>query len=57
MLFHNQIILAKQFATLDILSNGRIISGLGIGWSKDEYDVSRVSYKQEESEQTNICKY
>ena len=24
----------------------RAIAGLGIGWSKDEYDVSGVSYKQ-----------
>jgi alkanesulfonate monooxygenase SsuD/methylene tetrahydromethanopterin reductase-like flavin-dependent oxidoreductase (luciferase family) len=32
--------------THDVLSNGRAIAGLGIGWSKDEYDVSGVPYKQ-----------
>ena len=37
MLFHNPVILAKRFATLDVLSEGRIIAGLGIGWSRDEY--------------------
>ena len=45
MLFHNPVVLAKQFATLDVLSEGRVIAGLGIGWSKDEYEVSGVPYK------------
>lgn len=44
MLFHNPVILAKRFATLDVLSEGRIIAGLGIGWSKDEYQVSNVPF-------------
>jgi probable F420-dependent oxidoreductase len=46
MLFHNPVVLAKRFATLDVISNGRAIAGLGIGWSKDEYDISGVPYKQ-----------
>ena len=45
MLFHNPVVLAKRFATLDIVSNGRAIAGLGIGWSKDEYEVSGIPYK------------
>jgi probable F420-dependent oxidoreductase len=45
MLFHNPVVLARRFATLDMLSHGRVIAGLGIGWSKDEYDVSGVPYK------------
>jgi len=45
MLFESPVLLAKRFATLDILSNGRTIAGLGIGWSKDEYEVSGVPYK------------
>jgi alkanesulfonate monooxygenase SsuD/methylene tetrahydromethanopterin reductase-like flavin-dependent oxidoreductase (luciferase family) len=39
MLFHNPVILARRFATLDVLSGGRVICGLGIGWSKDEYQA------------------
>jgi alkanesulfonate monooxygenase SsuD/methylene tetrahydromethanopterin reductase-like flavin-dependent oxidoreductase (luciferase family) len=31
MLFHNPVILARRFATLDILSEGRAICGFGIG--------------------------
>ena len=45
MLFHNPVILARRFATLDVLSQGRAICGLGIGWSKDEYDVSGIPYQ------------
>lgn len=45
MLFHNPVVLARRFVTLDILSQGRAIAGLGIGSSKDEYEVSGVPYK------------
>lgn len=45
MLFHNPVILARRFATLDILSGGRAIAGLGIGWSKDEYQVSNIPFE------------
>ena len=45
MLFHNPVVLAKRFATLDVLSDGRAIGGLGIGWSKDEYEVSGIPHK------------
>jgi probable F420-dependent oxidoreductase len=44
MLFHNPVILARRFATLDILSEGRAICGLGIGWSKDEYQASNIPF-------------
>jgi probable F420-dependent oxidoreductase len=46
MLFHNPVVLAKRFATLDVLSQGRVIAGLGIGWSKDEYEVSGVPFER-----------
>jgi probable F420-dependent oxidoreductase len=42
MLFHNPVLLGRRFATLDLLSRGRVICGLGIGWSKDEYQVANV---------------
>lgn len=44
-LFHNPVVLGKRFATLDILSEGRVICGLGIGWSKDEYQASNIPFK------------
>jgi probable F420-dependent oxidoreductase len=45
MFFQNPVQLGKRFATLDVLSDGRTIAGRGIGWSKDEYEVSGVPYK------------
>src|SRR5918911_1756135 len=45
MLFHNPVVLARRFATLDVLSQGRVIAGLGIGWSKDEYEVSGIPFE------------
>ena len=33
----NAVILAKELATLDALSSGRLIAGLGIGWSETEF--------------------
>jgi probable F420-dependent oxidoreductase len=45
MLFHNPVILARRFATLDVLSRGRAVAGFGLGWSKDEYDASGVPFK------------
>ena len=45
MLFHNPVVLARRFATLDVLSEGRAICGLGIGWAKDEYQASNIPFK------------
>ena len=37
--------MARRFATLDILSEGRSIAGFGIGWSKDEYQASNIPFQ------------
>ena len=36
-LFHAPVALARQLATLDHLSGGRLVVGLGQGWSPDEF--------------------
>jgi probable F420-dependent oxidoreductase len=35
--FHSSLQLARALATLDVASGGRVIAGLGCGWSSDEY--------------------
>jgi probable F420-dependent oxidoreductase len=42
MPFFSPALLAKQLASLDILSNGRLDVGLGVGWSKVEFVASGV---------------
>jgi len=44
--FHNPVVLGREFATLDVLSQGRTIAGLGIGWLKDEYQTSNVPFEK-----------
>jgi probable F420-dependent oxidoreductase len=44
--FQSPILLAKRFATLDRLSNGRVIAGIGQGWMEEEFIVSNVSRKE-----------
>ena len=45
MFFQNPVVLSKRVTTLDILSDGRALIGLGIGWSKDEFEASGIPYK------------
>jgi probable F420-dependent oxidoreductase len=33
----NALVLAKQLATLDSLSEGRVIAGVGVGWNREEF--------------------
>jgi probable F420-dependent oxidoreductase len=43
MPFFAPVLLAKQLATLDIVSRGRLDAGLGIGWSDEEYAAVGVA--------------
>jgi probable F420-dependent oxidoreductase len=40
MPFYTPLVLAKQLATLDVVSRGRLEVGLGIGWSIDELEAA-----------------
>ena len=42
---HSAAILAKRAATLDALSGGRLLLGVGIGWQKEEYAAIGVPYR------------
>jgi probable F420-dependent oxidoreductase len=43
---HDPIHLAKQVASLDALSNGRVILGIGAGWNAEEMEDHGVPFKQ-----------
>ena len=36
--YRNPLITAKMLASLDVLSQGRVIVGLGVGWMKEEFE-------------------
>jgi probable F420-dependent oxidoreductase len=41
---HNPIHLAKEVATLQELSGGRVVLGLGLGWHRDEFEFMGVPF-------------
>ncbi|BDM74583.1 hypothetical protein HEK616_80700 (plasmid) [Streptomyces nigrescens] len=41
---HNPVLLAKQAATLDVLSAGRFCLGVGVGWSAEEFAALGVPF-------------
>jgi probable F420-dependent oxidoreductase len=43
---HDPIHLAKQVASLDALSNGRVILGIGAGWNAEEMEDHGVPFKK-----------
>jgi len=43
--FYNPVTLARRLTTLDILSNGRLRAGFGLGWSADEFEAAGANQK------------
>jgi probable F420-dependent oxidoreductase len=43
---HNPLILGKTVATVDYLSGGRVILGVGIGWLAEEFQALGIPFEQ-----------
>ena len=42
--YRHPVVLAKEVATLDLVSGGRVEFGLGAGWMRSDYDESGIPY-------------
>src|SRR3954470_1223576 len=42
--FRNPVVLAREFATLDVISNGRVEIGLGAGWFDRDYQGTGIPF-------------
>ncbi len=42
----NPVILAKELATLDYLSGGRLLFGIGSGWLEEEFDAIGIPFSE-----------
>ena len=44
--YRNPVVLAKMISTLDVLSEGRLILGVGAGWLQKEFEALGVPFNQ-----------
>lgn len=42
--YKHPVVLAKELATMDLLSDGRMEIGLGAGWMRSDYDQAGIAY-------------
>lgn len=42
----NPIVMAKMLTTIDTLSNGRLICGVGVGWWRQEFETLGIPFQQ-----------
>jgi probable F420-dependent oxidoreductase len=52
----NPVYLAKEFASLDQLSGGRAILGVGIGWLREEFEVVGIPFEERGARTDEICR-
>jgi probable F420-dependent oxidoreductase len=42
--YRHPVVLAKELATIDVLSDGRLEIGIGSGWTRTDYEQSGIGY-------------
>ena len=42
--YRNPVVQAKMFSSLDVLTNGRVICGVGVGWWKEEFEALNAPF-------------
>jgi probable F420-dependent oxidoreductase len=50
------VVMAKMLSTVDVLSNGRLICGVGVGWWEEELTLLGVPYRQRGAQADEIIK-
>jgi probable F420-dependent oxidoreductase len=51
---HNPLVLAKVVATVDFLSGGRVVLGVGIGWLEEEFQAIGIPWERR-AQRTREC--
>ncbi len=54
--YHRPLILARRLATIDILSEGRLLAGLGLGWMAEEYEHMDTPFERRGGRMTDFVK-
>ena len=44
--FRDPVAFAKEWATLDVLSGGRSVLGVGVGWNEEEFAALRIPFRE-----------
>lgn len=42
--YKHPVVTAKELATMDLLTDGRLEAGIGAGWMRSDYDASGIAY-------------
>jgi probable F420-dependent oxidoreductase len=56
MPFYNPALLGRQLTSLDILSEGRLLVGIGQGWSEDEFEAAGVQASERAARADELLK-
>ena len=43
---HSPVVCAKQVASLDAFSGGRVLLGIGVGWLREEFDIIGANFDE-----------